>query len=52
VVVTDTIPLSASALACPKIRQLSVAPLIAETIYRIAHGKSVMSFFSDQENLF
>jgi ribose-phosphate pyrophosphokinase len=52
VVVTDTIPLSAAALACPKIRQLSVAPLIGETIQRIAKGKSVMSFFSDQENLF
>jgi ribose-phosphate pyrophosphokinase len=52
VVVTNTIPLSAAALACPKIRQLSVAPLIGETIQRIAAGKSVMSFFSDQENLF
>jgi ribose-phosphate pyrophosphokinase len=52
VVVTNTIPLSASAKACSKIRQLNVAPLIAETIYRIAHGKSVMSLFSDQENLF
>ncbi len=52
VVVSNTIPLSASAAACPKIRQLSVAPLIGETIRRIAQGKSVMSFFSDQENLF
>jgi ribose-phosphate pyrophosphokinase len=25
-----------------------VAPLIAETINRIAHGESVMSLFSDQ----
>jgi ribose-phosphate pyrophosphokinase len=48
VVVTNTIPLSASAAACPKIRQLSVAPLIAETIHRIAKGESVMSLFSDQ----
>ncbi|HOE43796.1 MAG TPA: ribose-phosphate pyrophosphokinase [Rhodoferax sp.] len=52
VVVTNTIPLSPSALACPKIRQLNVAPLIAETIHRIAQGKSVMSLFSDQNNLF
>ena len=52
VVVTDTIPLSQAALAYPKIRQLSVAPLIAETIQRIARGDSVMSLFSDQENLF
>jgi ribose-phosphate pyrophosphokinase len=47
VVVTNTIPLTAEAAACSKIRQLSVAPLIAETINRIAHGESVMSLFSD-----
>jgi ribose-phosphate pyrophosphokinase len=52
VVVTDTIPLSAAAMQCAKIRQLTVAPLIAETIQRIAKGESVMSLFSDQENLF
>ncbi len=52
VVVTNTIPLSEAARACPKIRQLSVAPLIAETIQRIARGDSVMSLFSDQDNLF
>jgi ribose-phosphate pyrophosphokinase len=52
VVVTNTIPLSKDALACRKIRQLSVAPLIAETIQRIAKGESVMKLFSDQENLF
>jgi ribose-phosphate pyrophosphokinase len=52
VVVTDTIPLSEAARKCTKIRQLSVAPLIAETIQRIAKGESVMSLFSDQVNLF
>ena len=52
VVVTNTIPLSEAGHACRKIRQLSVAPLIAETIQRIAKGESVMSLFSDQENLF
>jgi len=52
VVVTNTIPLSDAALACGKVRQLSVAPLIAETIQRIAKGESVMSLFSDQDNLF
>ncbi|MEN9397496.1 MAG: hypothetical protein RLZ81_2026, partial [Pseudomonadota bacterium] len=52
VVVTNTIPLSHAAAACRKIRQLTVAPLIAETIQRIAKGESVMSLFSDQENLF
>ncbi len=49
VVVTNTIPLSPNAQACKKIRQLSVAPLIAETMQRIAKGESVMSLFSDQE---
>lgn len=48
VVVTNTIPLSANAAACKKIRQLSVGPLVAETIQRIAKGESVMSLFSDQ----
>jgi len=52
VVVTNTIPLSDNAKGCSKIRQLSVAPLIAETIQRIAKGESVMSLFSDQDNLF
>jgi len=52
VVVTDTIPLSAAAAACTKIRQVSVAPLIATTIQRIAKGESVMSLFLDQDNLF
>jgi len=49
VVITNTIPLSDSALGCKKIRQLTVAPLIAETIERIASGESVMSLFSDQD---
>jgi ribose-phosphate pyrophosphokinase len=48
VVVTDTIPLNSSAQACKKIRQISVAPLIAATLQRIAKGESVMSLFSDQ----
>ena len=52
VVVTNTIPLSVTASECKKIRQLTVAPLIAETIQRIAKGESVMSLFSDQDNLF
>jgi ribose-phosphate pyrophosphokinase len=53
VVITNTIPLSEEAKACKKIRQLSVAPLIAETIQRIASGESVMRLFDDQEqNLF
>ena len=46
-VVTDTIPLSAAARACGKIRQLSVAELLAETIRRIAFGESVSSLYVD-----
>jgi ribose-phosphate pyrophosphokinase len=52
VVVTNTIPLNASARACPKIRQLSVAFLFAETIRRISDGESVTSLFADQNNNF
>ena len=52
VVVTNTIPLSEAGARCAKIRQLSVAPLIAETIQRIATGESVMSLFSDLDNQF
>jgi len=52
VVVTNTIPLSDKARACTKIRQLSVASLIAETMQRIAKGESVMSLFSEQVDLF
>ena len=47
VVVTNTIPLSDTAKGCRKIRQLSVAALIAETIQRISTGESVSSMFSD-----
>jgi ribose-phosphate pyrophosphokinase len=46
-VVTDTIPLSAAAKACPKIRQLSIAGLLAETIRRISAEESVSSLYVD-----
>jgi ribose-phosphate pyrophosphokinase len=46
-VVTDTIPLSAAAKNCARIRQLSVAELLAETIRRIAFGESVSSLYVD-----
>jgi ribose-phosphate pyrophosphokinase len=46
-VVTDTIPLSETARECGKIRQLSVAELLAETIRRIAFGESVSSLYVD-----
>jgi len=48
-VVTDTIPLSEKAAACPKIRQLTCAPLLAETIKRISTGDSVMSLFAEMD---
>jgi ribose-phosphate pyrophosphokinase len=44
-VVTDTIPLAPAAAACPKIRQLSCAALLGETISRIAREDSVSSLF-------
>ena len=46
-VVTDTIPLSPAARACGRIRQVSVAELLAETIRRIAFGESVSSLYVD-----
>jgi ribose-phosphate pyrophosphokinase len=46
-VVTDTIPLSEAARGCDRIRQLSVAELLAETIRRIAFGESVSSLYVD-----
>ncbi len=46
-VVTDTIPLSAAARGCSRIRQLSVAGLLAETIRRIRDEESVSSLYVD-----
>ncbi len=46
-VVTDTIPLSPGAAACPRIRQLSCAQLLAETMTRISNEESVSSLFTD-----
>jgi len=46
-VITDTIPLRPEAEACPKIRQLSCAALISETISRIANESSVSSLFAE-----
>ena len=44
-VVTDTIPLRPDAQACPRIRQLSVAEMLAEAMRRISNEESVSSLF-------
>ena len=46
-VVTDTIPLRPEAKSCPKIRQLTVAGLLAETMRRIRDEESVSSLYID-----
>ncbi|MEN8107815.1 MAG: ribose-phosphate diphosphokinase [Pseudomonadota bacterium] len=47
VVVTDTIPLQETAAACDKIRQLSIATMLAETMRRISMEESVSSLYMD-----
>ncbi len=44
-VVTDTIPLDAAALACTNIRQLSISPLLAESIRRVSNEESISALF-------
>ena len=46
-VVTDTIPLRDDAKQCRRIRQLSIAELMAETIRRISNKDSVSSLFME-----
>lgn len=46
-VVTDTIPLRPEAAKCPRIRQLGMAEMLAETIRRISAGESVSSMYVD-----
>ncbi len=46
-VVTDTIPLRSATKECSKIRQLSVAEMLAETMRRIHMEESVSSLFID-----
>jgi ribose-phosphate pyrophosphokinase len=46
-VVTDTIPLSEEARAIGRIRQISIAELLAETMLRISNEESVSSLFME-----
>jgi len=46
-VVTDTIPLQEKALASSRIRQLSIATMLAETMRRISNEESVSSLYMD-----
>ncbi len=45
-VVTNTIPLRPEAVACPKIKVVSIAPLLSEAIKRIHSETSVSSLFA------
>jgi ribose-phosphate pyrophosphokinase len=46
-VVTDTIPLQGNARSCKRIRQLSIAAMLAETMRRISMEESVSSMYMD-----
>jgi ribose-phosphate pyrophosphokinase len=45
VIISDTIPLSAAARGCSKIKVLSVSRLLGEAIKRIHHGDSISNLF-------
>jgi len=44
-VVTNTIPLTIDAIKCTKVRQLDIAPLIAEAMRRISNEESISAMF-------
>jgi ribose-phosphate pyrophosphokinase len=46
-VVTDTIPLSQAGVKCRKIRQLSMAKLLAESIRRVSNEESISAMFDN-----
>ena len=45
--VTDTIPLREDARNCKRIRQLSMARLLAESIRRVSNGESISAMFDN-----
>lgn len=45
IVVTDTIPLSEAAQNCEKIRQVTIAPMLAEALRRINNEESLSAMF-------
>ena len=47
-VVTDTIALRDDARACPKIKQISIGSLLADTMLRVSNEESVSSLFMDE----
>lgn len=47
VIVTDTIPLRPDARNCAKVRQLSIAGMLAETMHRISIEESVSTLYMD-----
>ena len=48
-IVTDTIPLSAASKACGRIRQLSLAPMLAECVRRISNEESLSAMFAPKD---
>jgi ribose-phosphate pyrophosphokinase len=46
-IVTDTIPLQADALNCSRIRQLTMAPLLAEAVRRVCNEESISAMFDE-----
>jgi ribose-phosphate pyrophosphokinase len=46
-VTTNTIPLTSDAVNCSKIRQLSIAPTLADVIKRISDEQSISAVFAD-----